>query len=83
MITHNISSCFRKSEILIMLPDLALLATLIGSNHPCLELILMVPKVFEPLKFDCTYQIYVFSYFLLVPLFAGICVNRDHMTSYC
>ena len=36
-----------------MPPDLALLSTLIGSNYPCLELIFMVPKVFEPLKFDC------------------------------
>ena len=35
-------------------PDLALLSTLTGSNYPCLELIFMVPKVFEPLKFDCT-----------------------------
>ena len=33
--------------------DLALLSTLIGWNHPCFELIFMVPKVFEPLKFDC------------------------------
>ena len=40
-------------EILIKSPDLALLSTLIGSNYPCLELICMVPKVFEPLKFDC------------------------------
>ena len=32
--------------------DLALLSTLIGSNYPCLEIIFMVPKVFEPLKFD-------------------------------
>ena len=36
-----------------MPPDLALLSTLIGSNYPCLELIFMVPKVFESLKFDC------------------------------
>ena len=36
-----------------MPPDLALLSTLTGSNYPCLELIFMVPKVFEPLKFDC------------------------------
>ena len=36
-----------------MPPDLALLSTLIGSNYPCLELISMVPRVFEPLKFDC------------------------------
>ena len=37
-----------------MPPDLALLSTLIGLNFPCLELIFMVPEVFEPLKFDCT-----------------------------
>ena len=36
-----------------MPPDLALSSTLISSNYPCLELIFMVPKVFEPLKFDC------------------------------
>ena len=36
-----------------MPPDLALSSTLIGSNYPCLELMFMVPKVFEPLKFDC------------------------------
>ena len=54
MRTHNIPSCQRKSkEIRIIPPDLALLSTLIGSNYPCLELIFMVPKVFEPLKFDC------------------------------
>ena len=36
--------------------DLALLSILTGSNYPCLELIFMVPKVFEPLKFDCRKQ---------------------------
>ena len=40
--------------MLIMPPDLALLSTLISSNYPCLELIFMVLKVFEPLKFDCS-----------------------------
>ena len=55
MRAHNISSCYRKSKkILSKPPDLALLSTLIGSNYPCLEPILMVPKVFEPLKFDCS-----------------------------
>ena len=54
MRTHNRPPCFIKiKEILIMPPDLALLSTLIGSNYPCLELIFMVPKVFEPLNFDC------------------------------
>ena len=54
MRAHNIPSCYRKSKkILIKPPDWALLSTLIGSNYPCLELIFMVPKVFEPLKFDC------------------------------
>ena len=36
-----------------MPPYLALLSTLIGSNYPCLELIFMVPKGFEPMEFDC------------------------------
>ena len=38
-----------------MLPDLALQLTLItcSSNYLCLEHIFMVPKMFEPLKFDC------------------------------
>ena len=54
MRTHNIPSCYRKvKEILIMLPDLTLLSTLNGSNYPCFELIFMVPKRFEPLKFNC------------------------------
>ena len=46
-----------------MPPDLALLhvsllhvSTLIGLNYPCLELIFMVPKVFEPMKFDCNHM---------------------------
>ena len=33
-------------------PDLALESTLNGSNYPCLEQIFIVPRVFEPLKFD-------------------------------
>ena len=56
MRTHNIPSCYRKSAILIMPPDLALLSTLTDLNYPCLELIFIVPKVFEPLKFDCIRQ---------------------------
>ena len=42
-------------EILIIAPDLVLLSTLNGSNYSCLELNFMVPKMFEPLKFDCSY----------------------------
>ena len=38
-----------------MPPDLAILSNLIGSNYLCLELIFMVPKVFESLKFDSIY----------------------------
>ena len=55
---HNIPPCYRKiKEVLIMSPDLALLSTLIGLKYPCLELILMVPKMFEPFKFECIYEI--------------------------
>ena len=42
-----------RKYIPIMPPDLAQGLTLISSNYPCLELIIMVPKVFEPLEFDC------------------------------
>ena len=39
-----------------MPPDLALWLILTGSNYPCLEQINMVPKMFELLRFDCTYN---------------------------
>ena len=45
-----------EKNIPIMPPDLALLSTLIGLNYPYLELIFMVQKVFEPLKFYCIYS---------------------------
>ena len=51
--TQHTFMLWKIKEILIMPPDLALLSTLTGSNYPCLELFFMVPKVFEPLKFDC------------------------------
>ena len=48
--------------------DQALLSTLIGSNYPGLELIFMVPKMFDPLKFDCIsiidFYIQLFSAFM-------------------
>ena len=44
--------------------ELALLSTLIGSNNPCLEIIFMVLKVFEPLKFDCMSVSLLFFYIL-------------------
>ena len=68
MRSHSIPSYYRKvEEILIMPSDLALLSTLIGSNYSCLELIFMVPKVFEPLKFDCK------------QLFLQVCYTRKHL----
>ena len=50
MRTNNIP---KSKNVPIKSPDLALSSTLIGSNYPCLELFFIVPKVFEPLKFDC------------------------------
>ena len=47
---------WKIKEILIKPPDLVLLSIFIGSNYPCLELIFMVPKVFEQLKFDCVFH---------------------------
>ena len=42
-----------RKYIHIMPPDFTLRLTLISLNYPCFELIFIVPKVFEPLKFDC------------------------------
>ena len=42
-------------ELAIFFPDLAPRLTFIGLNFPWLEQFSMVPKVFEPLKFDCTW----------------------------
>ena len=39
-----------------MLPDLAPWLNLSGSNYRSLEQISMVPKMFEPLKFDCVWN---------------------------
>ena len=62
MRTHSMPPCYRKiKEVLIMPPDLALLSTLTGSNYPCLELIFMVPKMFESLKFDCIIIIFLYE----------------------
>ena len=59
MRTHNIPSCYRKSERYpTMPPGLALWLTLICSNYPCLEHLFMVQKVFEPLKLG----LYFFPY---------------------
>ena len=62
-----------------MPPDLALSSTLIGSNYPCLELIFMVPKVFEPLKFDCI-LFYIKGYFeiSLFEISGDDCNNNDY-----
>ena len=45
---------------------LALCLTLINSNYPCLEDIFMVPNVFEPLKFGCSF---------LFPLLVELCTS--------
>ena len=45
--------------------DLVLLSTLIGSNYPSLELIFMVPKVFEPLKFDFSIDVGTLAQFFI------------------
>ena len=42
-----------------LLPDLVPWLTLSGSNYPCLEWISMVPKMFEPLRFDCIWVRYI------------------------
>ena len=38
-----------------LLPDQTPWLTLSGSNYPCFEQLSMVPKIFQPLKFECTF----------------------------
>ena len=45
-----------------LLLDLAPWLTLRGSNNPCLEQFSTVPKMFEPLKFDCISKVYKCPY---------------------
>ena len=59
MSTHNIHLKYRTPKryptiISIVPPGVALLVTVQGSNYRCLEQIFMVPKWFEPSKFDCS-----------------------------
>ena len=58
MSTHNIHLKYRTPKrypiiISIVPPGVALIVTFRGSNYRCLEQIFMVPKGFEPSKFDC------------------------------
>ena len=39
--------------------DLVLRLTLSGSNYSCLNQISMVPRMFEPLKFNCTVRLFL------------------------
>ena len=60
MSTHNIHLKHRTPKryptiISIVPPGVALMVTFRGSNYRCLEQIFMVPKGFEPSKFDCSY----------------------------
>ena len=47
---ENISLNYRY-----LCPELMPWLTLSGSNYQCLERISMVPKMFEPLRFDCSF----------------------------
>ena len=78
MRTHNIPLCCRKLKKISLLS----LPTLTGLNCPCLELIFMVPKVFESLEFECSSSSFIsFSgkinacHNLYVNVYAGHFVN--------
>ena len=58
MIIHSIYLKYRTPKryptiISSVPPGVALIITFRGSNYRCLEQIFMVPKGFEPSKFDC------------------------------
>ena len=63
MSTHDIHLKYRTPKtyptiISIMPPGVALIVTFRGSTYRCLEQIFIVPKGFEPSKFDCNQKIY-------------------------
>ena len=77
MSTHNIHLIYRTPKryptiISIVLPGVALIVTFQGSNYRCLEHIFMVPKGFEPSKFDCI----CFLSNSLISLPAFVCTKR-------
>ena len=56
----RITSLCRKSKKIplnsrYLLPELVPWLTFSGSNYLCLERITMIPKMFEPLRFDCKF----------------------------
>ena len=58
MSIHNIHLKYRTPKryptvISIVPPGVALIVTFRGSNYCCLEQIIMIPKGFQPSKFDC------------------------------
>ena len=63
MSTHNIHLKYRTPKryptiISIVPPGVALIVTFQRSSYRCLEQIFMVPKGFEPSKFDCRYLLW-------------------------
>ena len=63
MSTHNNHFKYRTPKrnptiISTVPPGVALIVSFRSSNYRCLEQIFMVPKGFEPSKFDCTYMMY-------------------------
>ena len=78
---HLISKIEKPSLNNLHLPsDLELWLTLSGSSYPCLEQISMIPKVFEPLKFDCRldrlFSRWVWSASVLAPCTHAKCDRR-------
>ena len=55
-----------------MPPGMALIVTTRGSNYRCLEQIFMVPKGFEPSKFDCILSIFRY----IISMYANIFATR-------
>ena len=64
-----------------MPPDLAVLSTLIGSNYPCLELMFMVPRVFESLKFDSISVLPFINEVSFISLTLTVCVGYINIFS--
>ena len=85
MSTLNIQLLCRNRNFLnypYLLPDLVPWLTLSDSNYPYLEQFSMVPKMFEPLRFDCILKCFLSSVHVIYIYFIRSGINKKNPNAY-
>ena len=70
-----------QKSISIMPPDLVLLY--INSHYHYLKQTYMVPKVFEPLKFDCISRMRIVKFILRSKIYSILFLKSMFLTAFC